>query len=277
MPHLNDADIQIRIADAKVSLPSGLTPWILSIKAAVGGRILANLKSNTGGMDRYLECAEINELPGAYLCCSFYQQDMNEVFTRMGIFMGAGRGVKEGTLLKHGDHVLTNYKKLVAGHNLPGPVVSRFYSALAKETDPQLAPNPFESAFQEKFLKYPEVAAHGKRFYVIGISIQNMKTYQCIVTHEIFHAKYFLDAAYQEVVNRFWQDSVAAADRARITETIGQAYNTDQEALVIDEFQAYLLQAGASHDRMKHFVDRYQTPLAKEIAARGIKLPHVER
>jgi hypothetical protein len=98
--------VEVSLAETKVSLPKGLTPWILSIKAKIGGRILQNLNSNTDGLDRYLECAEIQELPGAYLCCSFYQQDMNDAFTRMGIFMGAGRGVKEGTLQKQDDPIL---------------------------------------------------------------------------------------------------------------------------------------------------------------------------
>jgi hypothetical protein len=264
--------VEVALASSKVSLPDGLSPWILGIKAKVGGRILANLSADTDGVDRYIECAEVAELPGAFLCCSFYQSDMNDAFTRMGIFMGAGRGVQENTVMSHGDPVLRNYKKLVAGHNLPGPAVSRFYSRLLIEKNSDLGLNEFEGAFHNDFLQNPAVKALGDQFYLIGLSIQNMKTYQSVVTHEIFHALYFLNPDYRETVRRFWSESISEKDRTQITEVIGQAYNTENLELVIDEFQAYLLQSGAHQDRMKLFVERYQAALSEQLALRGIAL-----
>lgn len=250
---------------------TGLSPWILGIKAKIGGRIIGNLQANTDGLDRYLECVEIAELTGAYLCCAFYQSDMNEAFTRMGLFMGAGKGMAASTLARNDDFVLANYRKLVAGHNLPSTMIRDFYQRLEKEKDASLQATPWESAFQKNFVDSPAVKAKGDRFYVIGLAIQNMKSYANVVTHEIFHARYFLDPVYSETVNRFWRESVTAADRKNITDVVGQAYNVDQEELVIDEFQAYLLQSEAEKDRMKNFVASYRQKLERTLASAGVR------
>ena len=265
-------EIDVVISDRPISLPTDLDGWLATIKTKVAGRILQNLNSNTDMFDHYIDCVEIQELPGTFMCCSFYQQDINEALTRAGIFMGAGKGVKEGTLPTHSEFSLINYKKLVAGHNLPGPVVKRFYEAISASNDPMAKASLVEQVFFHHFANAPRVAALGEKFYLIGFSIQTTKDQRGVISHEIFHAYYFLNPAYRDVVRRFWREVVSPEDKVAITQEIGKAYNVENEDLVIDEFQAYLVQNRAEHDRMKIFVPKYRAALLEKLNGAHIDL-----
>jgi hypothetical protein len=255
--------IEVYFSETKLKFPFGIAGWIQSIKTKIQMRILTHLDQDTTGMDRYLECVEISELPGAYLCSAFYQRDMNDVFTRMGLFMGAGKGIKKFALVPQEDHTLANYKKLVAGHNLPGSIVTAFAQAANDASE-------FESAFLKPFLE--KVAEKKEKFYLIAFSIQNMKSHQNVISHEIFHAQYYLNNGYNKVVNEFWQNDVTKEDKALIYETLGKAYNTDDEDLIIDEFQAYLLQQEAGSDRLRALVEKHKSTLEAQLKKAGVKL-----
>ena len=257
--------VEVNLLDHSISVCEGLDKWIGSIKTKVASRILENLTSNTDGLDRYIECAEIQELPRTFICCSFYQKDINDALTRAGIFMGAGKGMQAGTLPKQSDFTLINYKKLVAGHNLPGPTLTEFFQAVEK-ADAAAKANPAEAAFAEKFMASKRVASLSGQFYVIGFSIQNVKDQRSVISHEIFHAYHFLNSEYRNTILKFWRDVVSNEDRTAITNEIGRAYNVDDEGLVVDEFQAYLIQSRAEGDRMKNFVAKYRQPLMNELA-----------
>jgi|GEM_PF-4855848 len=263
---------EVAIRNKSLSLPNELDAWLASIKTKVGRSILENLTADTDGLDHYIECAEIKELPGTFFCCSFYQQDINDALTRAGIFMGAGKGMKAGTVAKHSDFPLINYKKLVAGHNLPGAVVTDFFAEIESASDAQLKANTAEQAFLNQFVKSKQIDALNGKFYLIGISIQTTKDQKGVISHEIFHAYHFLNPQYRDTVLRFWQDQVSDADKTAITNEVGLAYNVDDESLVIDEFQAYLVQNNAEKDRMKAFVAKYRNALLKELKNQNIEL-----
>jgi hypothetical protein len=246
-----------------IHFPKETEEWLLGIKRKIGGRILGRLTENTDGLDRYIECVALDSVPGAYLFCSFYQRDINDALTRAGIFMGAGKGIPSEMILAHDDPTLLNYKKLVAGHNLPGSVVKRFFAALAGARDSKLETNRSEKIFRDLFLNSPEITERQENFYVIGLSIQTTKSYESILSHEILHAQYFLNPAFRKAVREFWQD-IPTEERAGIRETIGKAYNIVDDGLVMDEFQAYLLQAKADRDLLRGFI-RYREPLFSKL------------
>jgi hypothetical protein len=260
--------VEVSLAEKSLSVAKDLPKWIAGIKTKVGTRILENITADTGGMDRYIECVEIEEIPGAFLCCSFYQQEINDALTRAGLFMGAGKGTKAGTLVAQSDFPLINYKKLVAGHNLPGQTTLDFFAAARKAHDHNAA----EKAFDETFVKSARLQKKGAAFYLIGFAIQSMKDQNSVVSHEIFHAHFTLNARYREIVENFWRHRVSAEDRDAVTKEIGRAYNVENEELVMDEFQAYLVQNRAEFDRMKAFVPKYREPLLKEFRDADVEL-----
>lgn len=263
--------VEVVLREAPLYVASEIESWIASIKSKIGLRILENLKSDTSCLDRYIEVAEIREIPGAFICCSFYQQDINDALTRMGLFMGAGKGLQAGTLTKQTDFSLINYKKLVAGHNLPGNTILDFYKATDVAMEKDFGLNAAEGSFRT-VLESPRLKSAGEEFYVIGFSIQSMKNQKDVVSHEIFHAYYLLNRTYRDVVQKFWENVVSNDDKKAITQEIGRAYNVDVEDLVIDEFQAYLIQNGAEKERMKNFVPKYRDRLLQKLEEKNIEL-----
>lgn len=247
--------------------------WISQFKSRVAGGILAHLDQDTDHLDRVIECAELASLPGAFIACAFYQRDLNETFTRAGLFMGAGKGFAPGMIPSARDYTLLNYQKLVAGHNLPGRVIIDFGRALEVDSD---GPTPAEAGFLNTFLKHPSVRERDGEFYVIGVSVQSMKPQDSVISHEIFHAYRYLRPRYRAIIDLFWRERISAADRASITVEIGRGYNVDDEDLVIDEFQAYLLQENAGRDRARAFVPTYRDALIEALRDGG-ELPDFVR
>ena len=263
-------DLTVAVSAETLSLATGLDAWILGIKKKVATAILQNLNASTDHLDRHIAVAGVDEIPGLFVACSFYQRDINLALTRAGLFMGAGKGTAAGTLVRTSDPKLINYQKLVAGHNLPGEVISDFVAAGGATGDTDLRLSDDERMFFDTFLHAPAVTACGKVFYLIAFSAQSTKDYRSVISHEVFHAHYALNPAYRAVVRKFWNDVVSAEDKVLITADVGRAYNVDVEQLVIDEFQAYLIQEKAELDLAKAFVARYQRVLREELKAVGI-------
>lgn len=261
--------LEVTFTPEPIATYADFPAWLAQVKSRVAGLIFKHIHEDTDAMDRAIECAEVAALPGTFIACAFYQRDLNEALTRMGLFMGAGRGTSEGTIVEADDRTLLNYQKLVAGHNLPGSTITAFYERL-RDQSPGLT--VAESIFLKTFLNHPRVRQTNGRFYLIGVSVQSMKPQDSVVSHEIFHAYFHLDTEYRMIVERFWAEKVSAADKALITAEIGKGYNVDSELLVIDEFHAYLLQDNAEHDRMKAFIGRYRSGMMVALAKAG-RLP----
>lgn len=272
-PVLKSGAVEVVLQADPISFADIFDSWMASIKNKIGARILQNLTSDTDHLDRYIEIAELRELPGAFVVCAFYQRDINDALTRMGLYMGAGKGLTAGTIVSQDDFTLLNYKKLVAGHNLPGSTVLDFFKTLDGLQNTESRANAAEQAFAQGFLTAQRLRDLGQRFYVIGFSIQTPKDQKGVVSHEIYHAYYFLTPGYREIVREFWQHQVSHEDQKAITLEIGRAYNVESEDLVIDEFQAYLVQHRAQTDRMKLFVPKYRARLLSMIEQAKIQLP----
>ena len=245
-----------------VTYPDAVPAWIAGIKSKIQRRILSRLTEDTSGVDRYIEVVELDGYPGVILACGFYQADINQALTRAGLYMGAGVGIAKHTVVPLDAHVLRNYEKLVAGHNLPGAVVREFARTAT------LGEN--EASFFDALLGWPRVRARGDRFYLIGLAVQNTKSWRNVISHEICHARYYLEDAYRSAVERFWADDLK--DRELVIQTLAAAYNAADEDLIRDEFQAYLLQDEAADDRLSALVPRYRPVLLERLRASGVTL-----
>lgn len=252
---------------------NGIAELLTKVKRSVAIKILTNIDKDTSTLDRYMECSEVSEISGAYVCISFYQADLNDAFTRIGIFMGAGKGLKQGTLLKEQDWKLKNYKKLVAGHNMPGNTITDFYENVPKDTSIQL--NQMEKEFKSSFVDSQKIKAKKDNFYVIGLSVQSTKSQESVASHEIFHAQYLLTPKYKQTVDSFWKHQVSSEDKQKIKQTLGKAYNTE-DFIIIDEFQAYLIQDNAEKDLLREFVASYRKKLIKSLEKAGVKIIRVQ-
>jgi len=92
-----------------------------------------------------------------------------------------------------------------------------------------------------------------------------------LLAHESYHAIYFCSEEYRALCDRLWR-SAPAAERLFMTRLLGAlGYDPDDRKLVINEFQAYLLQqpksaAAAYFERVGKFVaDEEGVPTAVEV------------
>ena len=250
---------------------SGANTIINHVKKTVARGILSHLDQDTSAVDQYMACNETSEIPGFYICVAFYQADLNDAFTRAGIYMGAAKGMEKGTLLKESDWTLKNYKKLVAGHNLPGDVVRKFYRSAMQ--NPDITLNTMEAQFYSALMSQPQLKNEDTPFYIVGLSVQSTKPQQSVLSHEIYHAQYLLTKNYKSVVDRYWKETVTDDDKDKIRAVLGRAYNTE-DYIIVDEFQAYLLQDNADKDMLKDFLS-YREGLEKELVSAGVDIIRV--
>ncbi|WP_163836271.1 hypothetical protein [Spartinivicinus ruber] len=264
---------QVTLSNDPISAKSnGVAALLAKVKRSVAIKILTNIDKDTSSMDQYMECSAITEISGAYICVAFYQADLNNAFTRIGIFMGAGKGMKRGTLLKEDDWKLKNYKKIVAGHNMPGKTIIEFYNQVKESSSIKL--NQKEQAFKEAFIDTPSIQVKKENFYVIGLSVQSTKSQASVASHEIFHAQYLLTPNYKKVVDDFWHNQITEIDKKKIKTILGKAYNTE-DYIIIDEFQAYLIQDNAEKDFLGEFVNKYRKALISALAKAGVDIVRV--
>jgi hypothetical protein len=64
--------------------------------------------------------------------------------------------------------------------------------------------------------------------------------------HELLHARYFSSAEYRQSVSDFWHDSLNEEQRTQIRREFSVQFNPRNEDLMINEFQAYVLQSRPS-------------------------------
>lgn len=77
---------------------------------------------------------------------------------------------------------------------------------------------------------------------VVATAWGNMVTLE----HELLHARYFSSAEYRQAVSDFWHDSLTEDQRAQIRREFSAQFNPRNEDLMINEFQAYVLQSRPS-------------------------------
>ena len=235
--------------------------WSSKLKKRFASLVFGQIHSDTAHLDSYMECSEVQELPGTLLCQSYLQKTMNRTFTRMGFFMGAAAGTKAGEFIPLDQPELLNYEKVVAGHNLPGAVVLDFY---AQAETKNLLLSEMEIKFKNKILDSKEVQALGSKFYLIGLSAQNVKPSLDVLSHEIRHAEYALKPCYSKIVDHFWRAKLSLSDRKQVIGKLERAYQVN-DAILIDEFQAYLLQNHPEDDLLGDVSERLSVQLKEAL------------
>jgi hypothetical protein len=192
------------------------------------------------------ECREVKEIPGTHLCLSYKQKDMNLALARTAFFVeGTANGVK-GNIVPHNDPSLLRYLSLFGGHDLTAEDVLSFYEAAQSECstsnyDINICLNEQELELYESYL-LPKIRRN-KNFVIITYSLISRMKYQDVVTHEIVHAQYFTNSSFREITDRFWDEQVSDSDKIQIRAILSKHYNVNDDYLMRNEFQAYLLQA----------------------------------
>jgi len=233
--------------------------------------ISTHLDEDTTNTDRLAWCLDVIEAPGAILCMTYAQAHMNTALMRAGVFTGQGNGMPKGTILPARSRRLANLGKIIAGSNFTGASLIEFFAAM-KATDQVLLAEERDVA---ALLASPKLAQRGDAFSLIALSVQTPGDSKATLVHEIQHATFNLNPAVSATVHAFWTTTVTGADRAAIREALGAIYNADNEEVMIDEFQAYLLQQGAETSLLGAFTGKYKAPLLAALKEQAGYVPPV--
>lgn len=164
-------------------------------------------------------------------------------------------------MISNDDPKLLSLENTLVAHNLPGQVISDFVVTVSNASSEFLGLNVAEQEFKTSILDAPAISSLNGQYYVIAFPLDAPIDYRTIVTHEIHHAQFYLSPPLRQAVSEFWNSEISAEDRALMRSILGNVYNRQNEALMIDEFQAYMLQEDAEHALLSQFVGKFKSAL----------------
>jgi hypothetical protein len=230
--------------------------------------------------DGFTECRETAEIQGAYLCVSDTQLEMNMALARASAFIeGLGGPGTKGKVVRLDDPELQQYLRIVGGHDLRGQDLNTFLAAATKacndsKQDPNVCFNPYEKEIFENFIS-PKTKIN-PNFVVITYAVRSSMSWQDVVTHEILHAQYFNQPEFRKICDNFWNTELTDEDRAAVKFNLGRYYDSSDELLMMNEFQAYMLMTRAESQLLVKFVGTFRAKLLEQLALANLKPVEVQ-
>ncbi|MFM8270447.1 MAG: hypothetical protein ACKN9V_09695, partial [Pseudomonadota bacterium] len=177
-------------------------------------------------------------------------------------------GIEKGKIFELGSpEVLASSESL--GHNIPSDELRGFWEALAKLCSPEQS---CASSEENELFENVLIPMSFKRPQFIAITYAFDADWWVAISHELKHAQYFLNSKYRETVDRFWNETVSEEDRERVRTVLGERYNKNDEAVMRNEFQAFLLEMHALEDMLKDFAPLYRDKLIQKLQEVGVDL-----
>jgi hypothetical protein len=224
------------------------------------------------------ECRWVAELEQVLLCGSYDRSTMNPPLTRAAIFVE----VRAHSVIDRGDPFYSRYTAAVGGFDLlkdhPDPArpdLLHFYAAVdrACAADGALCADEPERAMRALL----ERAWAGKpKFVLVTFAHRGPISDDEVVSHEILHAQYFTTPAYRDAIDAYWK-GLTRPQRDEVRATLAGIYNVNDEELMQNEFQAYVLMSGADRARLYGFLDEHRAAMLERLAARGVQPIAVQR
>lgn len=234
--------------------------------------LINNQDGRAYSKENIIECRRVEELNGVHLCLNLTQNGMNQSLARATSFIEGLAGPK-GVLIDHNKPELAQFLREIGGHDLRGKDLILFYKeamqACEKSNhDKNICLSNQEQDLFESYL-LPEIAKN-PNFVVITFAVLSNMNYEDVVTHEIMHAQYFTDDLFRETIDNFWEKKVSSTDKEKIIHILSSAgYNMDDELLMKNEFQAYILQSNAEKGLLVEFVEKYSESLRAKLAKKN--------
>ncbi len=255
--------------------------WIKSFKSEMIHRFMMNPKSEFGKIATKwgarltddlrnkliyrVEVKPIKNLDGVYIALFWDPISMSKSLLRTDIHAHGGQGVKKGCVAKGNELFYQESLCAARGYNLSGKDLWKFFSNRAIKSSE-------ERVFQRQILdplfhKHPE----GKNLTLIAVSLRTFSL--DTLGHEILHAYWNQFEEFRKTVTSFWNENVSQEDKETITNRLGFIYGESQVDVLINEFQAYLLQpkirVGQS-DFLSDFRSKYQGRLSQKLLEKDL-------
>lgn len=213
---------------------------------------------------------ELKELPGTTVLIFNNSTHMNSAFFRASYYIET----KPEILL--GDGL---FGMRAGGHDLTSDALLKYWQAAStigfKSKDPQeqLRLGLEKELFEEYLLKF--IKSRGK---AVVLAVDSNGFAETVLSHETFHAQFFLEPKFFTVVQEFWSTRVDAKDQDIFKEQIKDLYDVNDMYLLMNEFQAYTLQQNqaaatinfADPKAIMTVLTKYRRSLREFLKERGI-------
>lgn len=262
------------LQNSKIKVSTDVKAWATKVKV----NTQKSLKTLERDAKEYTECQETEELEGAILCGSYIQRAMNRIFIRPAIYSEGGMGPHPSrTLVKKENPHLKAWEDMVGGHDIFSKELLEFYDKMAEKctTDTSYCLTKTEKNFYDTVIV--PLRARGKPFVIITFSVQSTLTPHQVVSHEFLHAHFFLDPKYQQRVTEFWEKHLNESERSAIRKTLQEVgYDSTDEVVMKNEFQAYILMYGANDSKLEKFVPLYREKIENFMAEANLSAVQVK-
>lgn len=218
----------------------------------------------------YTECFETLEVQGAFLCASDTRSTMNLALARASIFVEGLFGTSKGTVVTLDSRQYDEGVSYIGGHDLRSQDLLEFHKKAEESCtrDRRTCLSEFEKNLFQNFI-LPRAATQ-KDFVVITFSVLDGMDPLEVVSHEILHAQYFLSDEYRKICDAFWENELSARERDTVKGKLTGVYNTKDEVLMRNEFQAYVLMANPERHLLGAIYHKYREKLTQKLNEAGL-------
>jgi hypothetical protein len=218
----------------------------------------------------YVQCREAVEIPGTFVCLFNHSTLGNLMLYRSTNFVERiDRKYSRGTVLPdYKDWGDVNSKGYVNAFDLEKTDLVEFYNKAQTECAAgrgEQCLNEYERNFFQSFVL--PLAQTRENFVILGVGYGLADS----LSHEVIHAQYFLRPEYRAVVDCYWETEISVDQRTGIKKDLESTYDTSYRFLMINEFQAYVLQAGTPK-QLRYESERHKGPLMRLLNEAGISL-----
>lgn len=252
--------------DIKVS--DAILPWVHAFEERQRDARLSGPNPQHG----YFECRKTAEIKETYFCLYSDQSAMNYALGRATCYIeGAFCNSPKGTLLSTNEKNFLASVRQTLGHDLRGVALVEFYETLKRKCDQNsrsgFCPTPQESELFERII-VPSVLRN-KDFIIVAAAHLGRGNFVGTFSHEVLHAQYFNEEKYRKVVDEFWDRELSEKEKTIIRDALSVAYDKSDEFLIKNEFQAYILEAGASTALLSKLVPSFRSRLMAALKKAG--------
>lgn len=166
-----------------------------------------------------------------------------------------------------------------AGHDLKGPGLKRYIEARDKAVVPAMGKEESSRlAIEAEFLEHIVKPVLEKNGNSVVLAAPTAPIGAIVLEHEIYHAKFFTDQRFADLIRNFWFQNVAEGDRQAWRKALSQyGYDPANEELMYNEFQAYALErdteiANEDYPDVLAVVTKYIASLKQHLKTKGVNL-----
>lgn len=219
----------------------------------------------------YVEVVNIKGLENTYFAVFSSQELMNFVLDRPTSYL-----TEAGKIRSHYSIVYPHNRKMeTVGHDLQASLLREFYQKYQEQLPRLPVPTgrlgqkrlKMEEQFWQQFL-LPHLNKE-PQMILIAVSL-DMSREELLGTssHEVLHAVFYSQPHYREVIENFWSQ-LSEKEKQSIREQFVD-YDSQNEELMMNEFQAYLLQRYPQEGLLKKSFKKYRPALLQELKDKGL-------